>query len=144
MSDILGEQHAAVSQSDYERLLAVRTRLRRFERWSADQAAAHGLTSSQHQLLLAIRGHQDAAGPTIGQAADYLLIRHHSAVELADRTEKSGLIDRVRDSQDHRVVRLHLTAAGEQILSALTGAHVEELRRLTPLFQSMIGELKAD
>lgn len=141
MSDITDPHALVVSQSDYERLLTVRTGLRRFERWSADQAATHGLTSSQHQLLLAIRGHQDATGPTIGQAADYLLIRHHSAVELADRTEKIGLIIRVRDTEDHRVVRLHVTAAGDRILTALTSAHVEELARLTPLFQAMIGEL---
>ena len=30
------------------------------------------------------------SGPTIGQVADYLLIRHHSAVELVDRSEKAG------------------------------------------------------
>lgn len=144
MSDIPDAQTAVVSQSDYERLLTVRTGLRRFERWSADQAAAHGLTSSQHQLLLAVRGHQGTTGPTMGQAAEYLLIRHHSAVELADRTEKSGLITRVRDTQDHRVVRLHLTPAGDQILTALTSAHVEELARLTPLFRSMIGALDVE
>lgn len=133
-----------VTQRDYTRLLTVRTGLRRFEGWSAGQAAAHGLTSSQHQLLLAVRGHDGNAGPTIGQAADYLLIRHHSAVELADRTEKSGLIARVRDAEDHRVVRLQLTPAGIQVLTALTSVHVEELARLTPLFQSMIGQLRTD
>lgn len=144
MSDISDQQASLVSQSDYERLLTVRTGLRRFERWSADQAAMHGLTSSQHQLLLAVRGHQEPTGPTIGQAADYLLVRHHSAVELADRTEKAGLITRVRDTDDHRVVRLHLTSTGAQILTALTSAHVEELARLTPLFQAMIGALDVD
>lgn len=144
MSDIRGAQDPVVSQSDYVRLLTVRTGLRRFERWSADQAATHGLTSSQHQLLLAVRGHQDEVGPTIGQVAEYLLIRHHSAVELADRSEKANLIARVRDTQDHRVVRLHLTATGDQILTALTSVHLEELARLTPLFQSMIGELDVD
>lgn len=141
MSDIPDPQAVVVSQNDYERLLTVRTGLRRFERWSADQAAAHGLTSSQHQLLLAVRGHHAVTGPTIGQVADYLLIRHHSAVELVDRIEKGGLITRVRDTQDQRVVRLHVTTAGDQILTSLTSVHVEELARLTPLFQSMIGEL---
>lgn len=130
-----------VSDRDYARLLTVRTGLRRFERWSAKAAAARGLTASQHQLLLAVRGHDESAGPTIGHVADYLLVRHHSAVELVDRTEKAGLIRRVRDTEDHRAVRLELTGEGAQVLTDLTSAHLEELERLTPLFESMIGTL---
>jgi len=130
-----------VSDRDYARLLTVRTGLRRFERWSAQQAAAHGLTASQHQLLLAVRGHGDTKGPSISEVADYLLIRHHSAVELADRSEKADLVVRARDADDHRSVRIRLTAKGEQVLADLTSAHMEELDRLTPLFESMIGAL---
>lgn len=130
-----------ISDGDYARLLAVRTGLRQFERWSADQAAAHGLTSSQHQLLLAIRGHADPHGPTIGQIADYLLIRHHSAVELTDRAETLGLITRHRDTDDHRAVRLRLSAAGTKVLADLSSAHLQELDRLAPLLQSLIGTL---
>ncbi len=133
-----------VTDQDYARLLEVRTGLRRFERWSAEQAAAHGVTPSQHQLLLAIRGHSGAdpaAGPTIRQAADYLLVRHHSAVELIDRCARAGLVERSRDADDHRVVRLRLSPRGEQILADLSGAHLEELARLTPLFEAMLDTL---
>ena len=133
-----------VSDQDYARLLTVRTGLRQFERWSAEQAAEHGLTGSQHQLLLAVRGDADAVGPTIGQAAEYLLIRHHSAVELVDRSVRAGLLERVRDAEDHRVVRLRLSPAGERMLADLSSAHLEELARLTPLLQSMLGALGND
>lgn len=134
-------QRRHIRDADYARLLTVRTGLRRFERWSAEQAAAHGLTASQHQLMLAVKGHAEPQGPTIGEAADYLLIRHHSAVELADRSEKAGLILRTRDAEDHRAVRLQLSADGARILEALTSAHLEEIARLTPLFESMIDTL---
>ena len=130
-----------VRPGDYTRLLTVRTSLRRFEAWSAQQAAAHGLTASQHQLLLAVAGHDQPLGPTISQAADYLLIKHHSAVELVDRTERAGLVRRVRDGTDHRVVRLALSAAGRRVLADLSSAHLEELERLRPLFESLLGEL---
>jgi DNA-binding MarR family transcriptional regulator len=130
-----------IRTDDYVRLLSVRTGLRRFEHWSAEQAAEHGMTASQHQLLLAVRGHDDPQGPTIGQIADYLLIRHHSAVELVDRTVAAGLVVRNRDGDDHRVVRLRLSAQGARTLASLTSAHLEELERLTPLFESMIGTL---
>jgi DNA-binding MarR family transcriptional regulator len=126
-----------IHDADYQRLLTVRSALRRFERWSAEQAAEHGLTASQHQLMLAIRGHDEPQGPTIGQVADYLLTRHHSVVELVDRTERLGLIVRSRDPDDHRAVRLGLARHGALVLESLTGDHLEELERLTALFQTL-------
>jgi len=114
----------------YQRLLALRTGLRRFLRWSEAQATATGLTPAQHQLLLAVRGHPDRRGPTIGDVAEVLLLRHHSAVGLVDRAERAGLVRRVADDGDHRLVRLQLTALGAERLEALSALHVEELRRL--------------
>ena len=122
---------------DYRRLLELRTGLRRFFRWSQEQATTAGLTPAQHQLLLAIRGHPGASGPTIGEVAGHLLLRHHSAVGLVDRAEAAGLVHRVPDPQDHRVVRLGLTREGADRLEELSGAHLEELRRLAPRLAPM-------
>ncbi len=115
---------------DYEDLLALRTGLRRFLRWSDQHAASVGLTPAQHQLLVALRGHTDRRGPTVGEVADYLLLRHHSAVGLVDRAVAAGLVERQRDAVDNRVVRLELTSAGEGRLAALSELHREELERL--------------
>jgi DNA-binding MarR family transcriptional regulator len=133
-----------ITDRDYARLLSVRTRLRRFERWSAEQAAAQGLTASQHQLLLAVRGHDEPAGPTIGQVADYLMVRHNTAVELVDRTQDLGLLDRTRDATDHRIVRLTLTDEGLARLAALAGSHIEELSRLGPMVDGLTAALSQD
>ena len=121
-----------LGDADYEDLLALRTGLRRFLRWSEQQAEAAGLTPAQQQLLLAIRGHpdRDRRGPTVGEVADDLLLRHHSAVGLVDRADAAKLVKRVRDPEDHRIVRLQLTAAGNTRLEALSEAHLEELGRL--------------
>jgi DNA-binding MarR family transcriptional regulator len=127
-----------ISDADYGRLLAFRTQLRRFDQWSTRRAAESGLTHAQHQLLLAIRGHDDERGPTIGEVADYLLIRPHSAVELANRTEELGLIARRRDSVDGRSVRLVLTTKGQRRISSLSAAHLEELRQLGPILAAVI------
>ena len=116
--------------------MAFRVELRRFLHWSGAEAAAVGLTPTQHQLLLAIRGHPDKSGPTITDVAGYLLIRHHSAVELVDRAEAAGLVERRPDAQDLRVVRLVLTPAGADKLARLSVLHVEELRRLAPWFEA--------
>jgi DNA-binding MarR family transcriptional regulator len=117
-----------LTDDDYRRLLDFRDGLRRFLRWSEAQAKAVGLTPAQHQLLLAIRGHDDPEGPTIGDVA----VRHNSAVELLDRAQAAGLVERVVDAADHRVVRLQLTADGEQRLAALAAQHLDELERLEP------------
>ena len=117
---------------DYARLLEVRTGLRQFLHWSDESARQVGLTPSQHQLLLAVKGHDDERGPSIGDIAGYLVLRHHSAVGLVDRAEASGLVVRHPDPEDLRVVRIRLTPKGSRTLDKLTRSHVEEMRRLAP------------
>jgi DNA-binding MarR family transcriptional regulator len=68
----------------------------------------------------------------MGEVADYLMLRHHSTVELVDRADAAGLVRRQRDKDDHRVVRLRLTANGARRLERLSSLHLEELRRLAP------------
>ncbi|HMG27987.1 MAG TPA: MarR family transcriptional regulator [Acidimicrobiia bacterium] len=132
-----------IGDAEYQRLLEFRTGLRRFLRWSEEQAQAEGVSPAQHQLLLAIRGHGDARGPTIGDVADYLLLRHNSAVELVDRAADSGLVRRRQDRNDHRVVRLELTARGAETLRRLTAVTLEELNRLSPRLRPVWSGLEA-
>jgi DNA-binding MarR family transcriptional regulator len=127
----------ALEQADFEHLLELRTGLRRFLRWSEEQAKAAGLTAAKHQLLLAIKGHPDPGGPTIGEIADYLVLRHHSAVGLIDRAEKDGLVKRTPDPGSRSIVRVTLTPAGEVKLDALAEAHVQEITHLAPTMRTL-------
>lgn len=120
------------SDRDYQRLLELRTGLRRFLHWSEQLAASVGLTPMQHQLLLAVRGNPDTRGPAISDVAHCLLVRHHSAVELVDRAASAGLVERVPDADDARVVRLRLTPGGAKRLEALSATTMEEMVRLAP------------
>lgn len=119
------------SDEDYQSILRFRTRIRQFLAWSGEQARAAGLTPAQHQLLLAVRGHPDREGPTIGDLANYLQLRHHSAVGLVDRAEAAGLVHRAGDQHDRRLARVQLSEAGAEVLERLTALHVAELRSLT-------------
>jgi DNA-binding MarR family transcriptional regulator len=130
------------TSEDYQLLLQLRTDLRRFLKWSERQARAAGLTPAQHQLLLAVRGHPDRRGPTITDVAEYLLLRHNSVVGLADRAEAAGLIRRVADPGDGRVIRLRLTRRGEQRLATLARASTEELTRLAEDFTALGGRAR--
>jgi DNA-binding MarR family transcriptional regulator len=118
--------------------------LRRFLRWSEQQAQAAGLTPAQHQLLLAIRGHPDPRGPTLGDVAAYLLLRHHSAVGLVDRAEAAGLLIRRQDPDNLSIVRLRLTVMGSRQLEALSELHLEELAHLAPTMQALWEALEHD
>jgi DNA-binding MarR family transcriptional regulator len=131
-----------LGDAEYRRLLALRHGLRRFLHWSEEQAIDSGLTPAQHQLLLAIRGHDEPRGPTIGDVAELLLLRHHSAVELIDRAEEAGLVRRRRDPSDQRVVRLAPTPLGRRRLEALAAAHLEDLRRLSRSLRPLLEGLE--
>jgi DNA-binding MarR family transcriptional regulator len=124
---------------DFERLLRFRDGLRTFEHWSEAQALAAGLTGTQHQLLLAVRGH--GSPPSVGDVAEHLLLRHHSVVEQIDRAERAGLVTRTADPDDHRVVRISLTDLGEERLTALSRAHLEELSRLQETMSALWRDL---
>ena len=132
-----------LTRADFERLLAFRISLRRFQRWSEDQARAAGLTHVQHQLLVAVKGHPGTQAPAISDLAGYLLLRHHSAVELVDRAQLAGLVRRTTDTQDARLVRVRLTGKGERILDQLTPAHLIELHSLSAVLDELVAEVPA-
>ncbi len=125
------------TQTDYARLLQLRTGLRQFLHWSEEQARSHGVTPAHHQLLLAIKGHGGTQGPTVSDLARALVLRHHSVVGLIDRAQSAGLVRRRRDPAHPSLVHLHLTPAGEAKLEALTQAHLAELARLAPAMEAL-------
>jgi DNA-binding MarR family transcriptional regulator len=129
------------NDADYERLLRLRSGLRRFLHWSEEQARGAGITPAQHQLLLAIRGHPGEEAPSVGEIAEHLALRHHSAVELIDRAQEAGLVVRGGDASNRSVVRVELTPLGESKLEELTEAHVRELAQLAPVMQALWGSL---
>src|SRR5215469_12930640 len=127
-----------LTRQDFERLLEFRVTLRRFHRWSEDQAQAEGLTHVQHQLLVAVKGHHGKLPPTMGDLAGYLLLRPHSTVELIDRAEAAGLVERVPDDNDGRVVRVRLTKDGDRIVHRLARAHLDRLHELATVLDDLV------
>jgi len=135
---------APIKQPDYETLAEFRYSLRQFLRFSEDAAHQVGLTPRQHQALLAIQGFPDNRRITIGELAERLQIRHHSAVELVNRLALDGLVVRKSSAEDHRRVYVTLTKHGKNILEKLSAVHKQELRRIGPQLNQMIEILSAD
>jgi DNA-binding MarR family transcriptional regulator len=129
-------------RQDYRMLSDFRYLIRCFLEFSKVAANGIGLTSRQHQALLAIKGFSIDRNPTLGELAERLRIQHHSAVELVDRLAEAGLIERRHDPQDRRRVLLLLTQEAERHLSTLSTIHLDELRRLRPALQHILSQLE--
>lgn len=132
-----------LTRAHYQSLAEFRYALRKFLRFSEDAAHAAGLTPQQHQALLAIKGFPGREHITIGELAERLQIKHHSAVGLADRLTREKYVRRDTDPRDHRQVRLTLTARGEDKLAALSTSHREQLQRIAPQLDNLLQALRA-
>jgi DNA-binding MarR family transcriptional regulator len=132
----------SITHSEYEALAGFRYALRQFLHFSEEKARSAGLTPQQYQAMLAIKGFPGTRPMMIGELAERLQVRHHSAVGLVGRLVSRGLVRREVPDADRRQVRLSLTARGEEMLCALSSAHKEQLRRFGPQLESLLKELR--
>ena len=119
-----------LSKRDFEALARFRFGIRRYLRFSEETVRRHGVTPQQYQLMLALKGFPERDWATVRELAERLQLRHHSVVELVNRAQTQGLVERAPHADDARAVRVLLTVQGEQILGRLSALHRDELRRL--------------
>ncbi len=131
-----------VSKADYETLAAFRYALRQFLHFSEVAASEVGLTPQQHQALLAIKGFPGRDYVTMGELAERLQIRHHSAVGLVDRLAAQNLVARREAEADRRQVYVTVTPHGLNLLEQLTAAHRTELQRISPQISQLLAQLE--
>jgi DNA-binding MarR family transcriptional regulator len=122
--DMFADQYVALAE--------FRRQIRQFLFFSEQTARDYGIETQQHQVLLAVRGLPAGVKPTIREISSRLCIQHHSAVELINRMESAGTVQRHQASEDKREVLIRLTAAGRAILRKLALAHRTELERSGP------------
>jgi len=115
------------SQTDYQHLAEFRFQIRRFLHFSASVAHTAAVEPQQHQLMLAVKGAPAGTVTSIQYLARRLFIQHNSAVELVNRSERKGLVERRQDQADLRRVAVRLTPKGEKILRSLSDQHRAEL-----------------
>lgn len=119
-------------------LAALRHALREFLRFSRDAARTAGIPPQQHQALLAIKGYPHREYVTMGELAERLQVRHHSAVGLVDRLARRQLVRRVPVKEDRRRVHVSLTAKGEALIERLSEIHLAELREIRPKLRRLL------
>jgi DNA-binding MarR family transcriptional regulator len=130
-----------LTTEDYQALAEFRYQLRRFIGFSDQMARSAGIEPQQHQLLLALKGFPGGGPATMSGLAERLSLRHHSAVELVNRTEERGFVRRRRAEEDRREVYIDLTDEGEQILRELSLYNRAELRSQGPALVNALNGL---
>jgi DNA-binding MarR family transcriptional regulator len=119
-----------LTKEDFEALARFRFGIRRYLRFSEETVRRHGVTPQQYQLMLALKGFPGRDWAMVREVADRLQLRHHSVVELINRAQSQGLVQRATDPDDARAVRVLLTDEGDRVLGRLSALHRDELRRM--------------
>jgi DNA-binding MarR family transcriptional regulator len=119
-----------LTKEDFEALARFRFAIRRYLRFSEETVRRRGVTPQQYQLLLALKGFPGREWATVRELAERLQLRHHSVVELVDRAQAQGLVDRAEHPEDARAVRVVPTGQGQRMLGELAALHRDELRRM--------------
>lgn len=128
------------ARTSYEALADFRYALRRFFAFSEQAAGGAGLSPQQYQALLAIMGARNDLG--IGDIAERLMIRHHTAVELVNRLEKNDFVTRIKDPRDARRVCVKPTVTAERLMKGLASAHLQELKGIRPVLQQLLDQFE--
>lgn len=128
----------AITQDDYRALGEFRRAIRQFLAFSEQGARDHGLTAQQHQALLAIKAHAGPGPISIGDLAESLLIKNHSAVELVARLVERDLVTRRDSDADRRRVVLDLRPRGAEILEGISRRNLGRLNQGADILENII------
>jgi DNA-binding MarR family transcriptional regulator len=77
------------------------------------------ITNPQFNALLVLDNHPDI---TMGELCDRLYLACSTATDLIDRMEKNGLLERRRDVDDRRVIRLRPTPKAKEVIDRVIQA----------------------
>ena len=135
-----GKPEQGLDDEDFRALAAVRSELRAFAHFTEAVVKKAGLTPQQHQVLVALRARQSGE-MSVGELAEALYLKPHSVSGLADRLQTLGLVRRLRDSNDRRIIRLQITPSGRTLMASLSLTHRDELRRIRPLLINLLSQL---
>ena len=98
----------------------------------------------QHQLLLQVAGAPENTAVTISYAAERLGLKHNSTVELVDRSEREGLLERRADVDDKRRAILQCYPQRQTGSWPARGDHAKELNELAPRLTKALKHISFD
>jgi MarR family transcriptional regulator, 2-MHQ and catechol-resistance regulon repressor len=98
-----------------------------FGRLTGKDIERYGLTQPQFGVV-ELLGH---LGPvTIGEVTKKMLVTGGCVTVILDNLEKEGLVERMRSTEDRRVIKVQLTAKGQSLFKNIFGQHAERVSQL--------------
>lgn len=86
--------------------------------------------------FIALQWLHESGDMTIGDLSTKMYLAFSTTTDLVDRMEKNELVQRVRDENDRRVVRIHLLHEGERIIQEVILKRQNYLRDITQEFNA--------
>jgi len=133
---------ARLSDAEYAALGQFRWSMRQFLQFSEEGAREQGISSQQHQALLAIRSHPGPEALTIGGLAERLFIKNHSALELVARMAENGLVERTASDEDRRRVLLRILPRGAEILETISLRNLGQLNETAEILAEILDTVR--
>jgi len=93
------------------------------------QETMEEVTASQLEALTLL--HQGRSGLSMHQVAEALSITPSSATQLVDRLVRMGLVERLREEEDRRLVRVQLSDVARQRFEEMMRLHLRGLAAVT-------------
>jgi DNA-binding MarR family transcriptional regulator len=87
------------------------------------------VTASQLEALMLL--HQAGCAVSMHQLAENQSITPSSATQLVDRLVRMGLVERLREDEDRRLVRVQLSEAARQRFEEMMRLHLRSLAAIT-------------
>ena len=134
----IADEGASPSPEDFAALARFRLTLRQFMAFSERAAADVGMTMQWYQALLVIKTRGAERPLSVGDLAEELLIKDHSAAELVSRLAEAKLVRRRVDPSDRRRSLLLMTPLADRALAKLAAVHLARLREDRDAFLSVL------
>ncbi len=139
-TDPIQNGNTPVPEEKYRNIIfSIRRLIQAGELYSKELGRKYSISAAQLNCLLAL--HENGPLPP-SQISKHMLVKSSTVTGVVDRLEQKGLVLRLRNSPDRRVITVNLTEAGEQLainapppiqqklfdgLKNLSGAEVNEI-----------------
>lgn len=105
----------------------LRTVVREMKCLGSQKLLRHGVSMAHMHVMSMLERHGELSMSRIAEALD---VSFSNATGLVDRMEERGLVERVRDPDDRRVVHVGLTTAGRRVLEEIEVVRDVALRQV--------------
>jgi DNA-binding MarR family transcriptional regulator len=88
------------------------------------------------RIFTLLAASQSKTPPTMSELSAYLKLPFSSTTRLIDWLERARFVERIHDANDRRVVRVHMTATGEQLYQIGMDYNKQQIARLLKDFSA--------